>query len=82
MNICLNILASHPANILCSLKFLVIFLKAYHLIAVSLAGLIFLNKAFRGRYLLIDGDHGVLGRDVLNSVALVIDGPHQEWSQK
>jgi hypothetical protein len=41
--------------------------------------MIFLNKAFRGRYLLIDDDRGVLGRDVLASVALVFNGPQQEW---
>jgi hypothetical protein len=43
--------------------------------------MIFLQKAFRGRYLLIDGDRGILGRDVLASVALLLDGPRQEWSQ-
>lgn len=40
----------------------------------------FLNKAFRGRYLLIDTDHGVLGRDVLAAVSLFLDGPEQQWS--
>jgi hypothetical protein len=44
--------------------------------------MIFLQKAFRGRYLLIDGDYGILGRDVLASVALLFDGPRQEWSQR
>ena len=42
--------------------------------------MIFLNKAFRGRYLLIDADHGILGRDVLAAVALLFDGPKQESS--
>ena len=42
----------------------------------------FLNKSFRGRYLLIDSDRGILGRDVLASVALLLDGPAQEWSQR
>lgn len=37
--------------------------------------MIFLQKAYRGRYLLIDQDHGVLGRDVLCNVALLLDGP-------
>ncbi len=44
--------------------------------------MIFLQKAFRGRYLLIDGDHGILGRDVLASVILLFNGPAQEWSQQ
>jgi hypothetical protein len=44
--------------------------------------MIFLQKAFRGRYLLIDRDHGILGRDVLASVVLILDGPTGEWTQK
>jgi hypothetical protein len=44
--------------------------------------MIFLNKAYRGRYLLTDGDHGVLGRDVLSNVAVLLDGPRQEWSER
>jgi hypothetical protein len=43
--------------------------------------MIFLQKAFRGRYLLIDGDHGILGRDVLGSLILLLNGPREEWSQ-
>jgi hypothetical protein len=43
--------------------------------------MIFLKKAFRGRYLLIDDDRGVLGRDVLADVALLLDGPEREWSE-
>jgi Aspartyl protease len=43
--------------------------------------MIFLQKAFRGRYLIIDSDHGILGRDVLASLALILNGPAQEWSQ-
>ena len=43
--------------------------------------MIFLQKAFRGRYLLIDDDRGILGRDVLASVALLLNGPRQEWSE-
>jgi hypothetical protein len=41
---------------------------------------LFLSKAFRGRYLLTDSEHGILGRDVLNSLRLVFDGPSEEWS--
>lgn len=43
--------------------------------------MIFLAKAYRGRYLLVDDPQGVLGRDVLASVALLFDGPAQEWSE-
>ena len=43
--------------------------------------MIFLQKAFRGRYLLIDEDRGILGRDVLASLILLLNGPAREWSQ-
>ncbi len=42
--------------------------------------LLFLGKAIRGRYLLYDEDYGILGRDVLNLVSLLMDGPRQAWS--
>jgi hypothetical protein len=44
--------------------------------------MLFLNRAFRGRYLLTDDDHGILGRDVLASLRLIFDGPAQEWSER
>ena len=42
--------------------------------------MIFQNQIFRGRYLIIDSDRGILGRDILSSVAILLDGPRQEWS--
>ncbi len=44
--------------------------------------LIFLNRRFRGRYLLIDSDTGVLGRDVLNHLTLLFAGPRNNWSEQ
>lgn len=44
--------------------------------------MIFLSKAYRGRYLLIDDERGVLGRDVLCNVVLLLDGPGQEWLEQ
>jgi hypothetical protein len=41
--------------------------------------MIFLKRSFRGRFLLIDEAHGILGRDILNHLALVLDGPRQQW---
>lgn len=41
----------------------------------------FLNRVYRGKYLLIDAPIGVLGRDVLNHVRLLLDGPGLEWSE-
>jgi hypothetical protein len=35
----------------------------------------FLGKSFRGQFLLVDGWHGILGRNVLNNVSNVLDGP-------
>jgi hypothetical protein len=42
----------------------------------------FLGKTFRGQFLLIDGWHGVLGRNVLNNLALLFDGPSQKWAER
>ena len=44
--------------------------------------MLFLNKAFRGRYLVVDDIHGIMGRDVLASLRLVFDGPRQEWGEQ
>ena len=46
------------------------------------AELQFLGKSFRGQFLLIDGWHGVLGRNVLNNLAMVFDGPSGQWSER
>lgn len=43
--------------------------------------MIFLQKAFRGRYLLIDDDRGILGRDVLAGVTILLNGPGRERVQ-
>ena len=45
------------------------------------ADLIFLNKKFRGRYLLIDGEVGVIGRDILNHIRLLLDGVASSWEE-
>lgn len=44
--------------------------------------MLFLNKTFRGRFLLIDQEWGVLGRDILNLVILLLDGPNLTWSEQ
>jgi predicted aspartyl protease len=43
--------------------------------------LIFCQRTFRGQFLLIDQECGVLGRNVLNNVPLLLDGPRLEWSE-
>lgn len=48
---------------------------------VVILDMVFLNRAFRGRYLLIEEERGVLGRDILNHATLLLDGPRQQWSE-
>lgn len=43
---------------------------------------LFLRRAFRGRYLLIEAERGIVGRDILNHVTLLLDGPRQQWSEQ
>lgn len=42
--------------------------------------MIFLGRTFRGQFLLTDQDWGIIGRDVLNLLAVVMDGPKLSWS--
>jgi hypothetical protein len=44
--------------------------------------MVFLNRAFRGRFLLIDQEWGVMGRDILNFVSLLLDGPSLTWAEQ
>ena len=46
------------------------------------AELRFLGKTFRGQFLLVDGWHGVLGRNVLNNLSLLFDGPSRRWIEQ
>jgi len=41
--------------------------------------MLLLAKAFRGLYLLTEDTRGVVGRDVLNHLAIVLDGPALRW---
>ncbi len=43
------------------------------------AELLFLGRVFRGRFLVIDQEFGILGRNVLNHVSLLLDGPRLNW---
>jgi hypothetical protein len=45
------------------------------------AVVIFLNKSFRGRFLQLESNVGVLGRNVLNHVRLLLDGPALNWEE-
>lgn len=49
--------------------------------AVAIVDMVFLGRVYRGRYLVVESPQGVLGRDVLNHLQLLFDGPGQQWSQ-
>ncbi|MFQ5630139.1 MAG: retropepsin-like aspartic protease [bacterium] len=42
--------------------------------------LIFMNRVFKGLFLLVDQEWGILGRDVLNHISLLLDGPNLTWA--
>jgi Aspartyl protease len=44
--------------------------------------LLFLRRAFKGRFLLIDQEWGLIGRDVLNHLSLLFDGLRLDWSEQ
>ena len=48
---------------------------------VVILDVIFFQRAFRGPYLLTDEARGILGRDVLNHILLLLDGPRGQWSE-
>jgi hypothetical protein len=43
--------------------------------------LLFLRGTFRGRFLVISAESGILGRNVLNHFALLLDGPQLSWQE-
>lgn len=43
------------------------------------AELVFCNRTYRGQFLLIDQDWGILGRNILNTLSLLFDGPRLLW---
>ena len=44
--------------------------------------LAFLRRTFRGQFLLIDQEWGVLGRNILNALSLLLDGPRLMWNEQ
>ena len=47
---------------------------------VVILDMIFLRRIYHGQYLLIEEERGILGRDILNHVVMLLDGPRQRWS--
>lgn len=79
-----------PADLLQSLGMSTVAGKQYeltsfdgstHLAAIVRAELVFCRRSFRGRFPLIEQDWGILGRNVLNALAIVFDGPKLVWNE-
>jgi predicted aspartyl protease len=43
--------------------------------------MVFLSKNFRGQFLVTDQEYGILGRNILNAVNLLFDGPNLSWDE-
>lgn len=41
-----------------------------------------LGKTFKGKFLLVDQEWGLMGRDVLNHLSLLFDGPRSRWIEQ
>ena len=46
------------------------------------AELAFLGKSFRGQFLVVEGWYGILGRNILNNLTLLLDGPSGRWTEQ
>ncbi len=44
--------------------------------------LIFGRKTFRGQFLVISQPFGILGRNILNAVSILLDGPGLNWEKR
>ncbi|MGH9907103.1 MAG: retropepsin-like aspartic protease, partial [Pyrinomonadaceae bacterium] len=44
--------------------------------------LVLLRRVFRGRFLIIDQECGIIGRDIINHLTLVFDGPRLSWAEE
>jgi hypothetical protein len=44
--------------------------------------LVFCNRSFKGQFLVVGQQCGILGRNVLNSVSIVFDGPNLQWNEE
>ncbi len=43
--------------------------------------LVLCHRIFRGQFLLLDQTWGILGRNILNQLPLLFDGPRLEWRE-
>ena len=49
---------------------------------VVVADMVFLGRIYRGEFPLIDDTVGILGRNILNHLSLVLDGPRLKWREE
>lgn len=40
----------------------------------------FLRYRFTGAFVILDGNYGIVGRNILNGLIVTLDGPRQAWS--
>jgi predicted aspartyl protease len=45
------------------------------------AEMVFLGLTFRGQFLLVEQDYGIIGRNILNAISLTFDGPRLSWEK-
>lgn len=44
--------------------------------------LVFLGRKYKGQFLLVDQPMGILGRNILNAIVLLLDGPRRAWDEQ
>jgi hypothetical protein len=44
--------------------------------------MILCRRRFRGQYLLTDDPMGIVGRNILNALTLLLDGPNASWDEQ
>lgn len=44
--------------------------------------LVFVKRTFRGKFVIVNSKMGILGRDVLNHLAILLDGPQLTWQEQ
>jgi len=49
---------------------------------LAVLDMLFLRRVFRGRYLVTNEQIGILGRDVLNHVTILLNGSREEWPEQ
>jgi hypothetical protein len=52
------------------------------LVEVAIVEMVFLGRKFKGQFLLIDQPLGIIGRNILNAVALILNGPRGTWDEQ